>query len=194
MATHVCGTAPARAPALGDTHEKKDVPNKVREHSVRDALSLRLGGTIEVLTPSGCIDCLTENEVIEVKQYRNWKSGIGQVLSYGSHYPSHKKRLHLFAHKGERASKYFEMATSVCSTLGIHVTFQETLPDSHNLDGDVALGADEGAAATSGGSAASKKHLRTEDSECRPPAPKKARTGATYVTVSLKLQQTSRVY
>lgn len=105
LATYVRGTSPARAPedSQETARKKKDVTNKVKEHSVRDALSSRLGGTIEVLTPSGCIDCLTADEIIEVKYYRNWKSGIGQVMSYGTNYPSHKKRLHLFAHKGDNA-------------------------------------------------------------------------------------------
>lgn len=61
LATHIPGTVPACAPedSQDAARNKKDVTNKVKEHSVRDALSLRLGGTIQVLTPSGCIDCLT---------------------------------------------------------------------------------------------------------------------------------------
>ncbi|CAN0432261.1 unnamed protein product, partial [Pylaiella littoralis] len=66
------------------------------EHSVRDALCTRLGGLPEVLTPSGSIDVLTKTEVIEVKHYRSWKGGLGQVISYGVHFPFRKKRLHLF--------------------------------------------------------------------------------------------------
>ena len=145
LATHVRGTSPARAPEDSQeaARKKKDVTNKVKEHSVRDALSSRLGGMIEVLTPTGCIDCLTKNEVIEVKYYRNWKSGIGQVMSYGTNYPSHKKRLHLFAHKGDtRSSKYFEMATKIGMTCGIHVTFEEVLPGGNDLGANVVCGAD----------------------------------------------------
>lgn len=90
------------------------------------------------MTPSGCIDCLTKYEVIEVKHYRNWKSGIGQVISYASHYPSHDKRVHLFGHKGDtRAWKFFEMATKVCSTYGVHVSFEEVIPGGNTLVADV---------------------------------------------------------
>ncbi|CAM9444640.1 unnamed protein product, partial [Ectocarpus fasciculatus] len=96
----------------------------VKEHVVRDALARRLRGQPEWQTPSGSIDVFTKDEVIEVKHFKGWKSGIGQVISYGSHYPSHKKRLHLFAQKGEVAAKHFELAASVCSTYGIHVTFE----------------------------------------------------------------------
>lgn len=96
----------------------------VKERVVRDALSRRIAGATEVGTPSGLIDILAKNEAIEVKYWKNWKSGIGQVISYGSHYPSHTKRLHLFAQKGEIAAKHFELTTSVCSTKMIHVTFE----------------------------------------------------------------------
>ncbi|CAM9207542.1 unnamed protein product, partial [Laminaria digitata] len=64
--------------------------NKVKEHAVRDALCSRVGGIPEVLTPSSSIDLLTRNEVIEVKHYRSWKNGFGQVISYGEHYPSRR--------------------------------------------------------------------------------------------------------
>ncbi|CAM9368436.1 unnamed protein product, partial [Ectocarpus sp. 12 AP-2014] len=63
-------------------------------------------------------------EVIEIKHYRNWKSGIGQVKAYGEYHPLHKKRLHLFAREGDRASKYFEMVTKLCVKEGIRVTFE----------------------------------------------------------------------
>lgn len=111
IATHVRGAVPASVEDAEDTqasiapvvHKKKDVSNKVKENFGRDGLTRHLRGEIEWLT-SGSIDVFTKNEVIEGKHYKNWKSGIGQVISYGAYYPSHKKRLHLFAHKGEHQS------------------------------------------------------------------------------------------
>ncbi|CAN0398671.1 unnamed protein product, partial [Pylaiella littoralis] len=50
----------------------------------------------EVLCPASSIDLLTRNEVIEVKHYREWKTAIGQIMSYWYHYPSRTKRIHLF--------------------------------------------------------------------------------------------------
>ncbi|CAM9207616.1 unnamed protein product, partial [Laminaria digitata] len=116
---------------MAASKNKQHVSNKVKEHAIRDALKSRIGGMPEVLTPSGSIDLLTINEVIEVKHYRKWKEGIGQVMAYGSHYPSRTKRLHLFAPiEGDtRASKYVELAESVCSTYGILVTFEEVVND-----------------------------------------------------------------
>lgn len=106
--------------------KNKHGSNKIKEHVVRDALCSRIGGIPEVLTPSGSIDVLTRNEVIEVKHYRSSKGGFGQVISYGEHYPSRRKRLHLFARSGDtKASKYVGLATLVCSKYGVHVTFEE---------------------------------------------------------------------
>lgn len=105
------GTQPSTAPVV---HEGKNVSNEVKEKVVRDALAKSIGGHMEWRTPSGAIDVFTENEVVEVKHYKRWKNGVGQI-SYGIFYPSHRKRLHLFAHnKGENASKQFQMATKVC--------------------------------------------------------------------------------
>ena len=115
---------------------------RVRENCVRDALAQTLNGKTEWLTPSGAIDVFTTNEVIEVKHFKNWKGGIGQILAYGSQYPMHRKRLHLYARAGENASKQFELATSVCSTNGVHVTFEEVSADGENMAINVLRGAD----------------------------------------------------
>ncbi|CAN0298381.1 unnamed protein product, partial [Pylaiella littoralis] len=93
------------------------------EKDVKDALARRTQGETEWGTPAGSIDVSTKNEVVEVKHYKNWKNGIGQVEAYGEYYPLHRKR-HLFAHEGEKASKYFEMATKLCAKDGIRVTFE----------------------------------------------------------------------
>lgn len=34
--------------------------------------------------------------LIEVKFFKEWKEGIGQLVLYGLEYPNHKKVLHLF--------------------------------------------------------------------------------------------------
>ncbi|CAM9456914.1 unnamed protein product, partial [Ectocarpus sp. 13 AM-2016] len=78
---------------------------KVTEKDVRDALARHTRGRTEWSTPAGSIDVFTSDEVIEIKHLKNWKSGIGQVKAYGEHHPTHKKRLHLFAHEGEKALK-----------------------------------------------------------------------------------------
>lgn len=136
---HDSGTQALMAPVV---QKRKNVSHKVKEKIVRDALVKSIGGHIEWRIPSGAIDVFTTNEVLEVKHYKQWKSGIGQVISYGAHYPLHKKRLHLFANRGEKALKYFEMATKICSTQGIYVTFEEVFHGSMNMGAHVFHGAD----------------------------------------------------
>lgn len=71
------------------------VVNRV-ENKIRDRLHVTLGGLVEVNTPAGRIDLLTQTEVIEVKYIKDWKAALGQVLAYSGFYPQHLKRLHLF--------------------------------------------------------------------------------------------------
>jgi hypothetical protein len=71
-------------------------PKKDIEKQIQIRMNKELGGEMEVKTESGNIDLLTKDEIIEIKLGKNWKSAIGQVLSYSKYYPSHKKRIHLF--------------------------------------------------------------------------------------------------
>lgn len=107
-------------------YKPKEKSNRVKECSVRDNLRSIVHGEIEVQTPSGNIDVLSDTEVIEVKYYKQWKNGLGQVLAYQSYYPRLAKRLHLFAHIGDvDTRKYFALAKSVCDVHGVEVTFEE---------------------------------------------------------------------
>ncbi|CAN0535793.1 unnamed protein product [Ectocarpus sp. 12 AP-2014] len=118
--------------ALIEPIEYKEVERstRVKECSVRDALASLVGGEAEVETPAGSIDVLSGTEVIEVKYYKQWKHGLGQVLAYHSFHPRLAKRLHLFAHAGEGGTrKYFELAKSVCEAHAVRVTFEE-VPDT----------------------------------------------------------------
>ena len=51
---------------------------------------------LEVETPVGFIDVLTDTEVIEIKRAHKWKHAVGQVICYGNYYPDLQKRIHLF--------------------------------------------------------------------------------------------------
>lgn len=119
--------------ALGEPVTFKEDSRKVRESSVRDNLAKFHHASTEVWTPSGVIDVLTDKEVIEVKYYRKWQRGMGQVLAYGSHYPERAKRLHLFAHKGdERLDHFFTQAKSVCEEYGVQVTREDPIVEDES--------------------------------------------------------------
>ena len=66
------------------------------EQQLRDRLHAQLGGLVEVATPAGRIDLLTNSEITEVKAIKDWKAALGQILVYSGFYPKHQKRLHLF--------------------------------------------------------------------------------------------------
>ncbi len=66
------------------------------EKAIRDRLHQDLGGQVEAPTKFGPIDLLMATELIEVKEFSDWKTGLGQILAKSSCYPSHTKRLHLF--------------------------------------------------------------------------------------------------
>ena len=74
------------------------------EKEIKEELSFLLdlksgeNGTVktEIYTPSGYVDILTEDEIIEVKNARDWKNAIGQLLAYNNFFPDKKLRMHLF--------------------------------------------------------------------------------------------------
>jgi len=70
--------------------------NFQKEKEIQLKLQKELGGKIEVETDTGFIDLLTDNEIIEIKNGKNWKEAVGQILIYSLEFPLHKKRIHLF--------------------------------------------------------------------------------------------------
>jgi hypothetical protein len=89
------------------------------EHVLRDLLWHQLGGKTEVKTPIGFIDLLTNNEIIEIKNFKDWKHGVGQLKTYQYYYPEHKARLHLF----NVIDYKIEEIVQICKHLDIYVTY-----------------------------------------------------------------------
>lgn len=72
-------------------------PNKKRiEEAIQVRLKEKWNGEIGVTTDVGAIDILTKNLLIEVKFFKGWKEGVGQLIVYGLEYKNHQKVLHLF--------------------------------------------------------------------------------------------------
>ncbi|NDJ25912.1 hypothetical protein GS682_30870 [Nostoc sp. B(2019)] len=76
---------------------------------------------VEVNTPVGKIDILTDYEIIEVKKASAWKSAVGQILVYGHYYPNHQKRIHLF---GECSVRTKQIIHTHCDQFNIQLTWQ----------------------------------------------------------------------
>lgn len=89
--------------------------NKMKESEAVDRLIQTMGDKNprrEVNCAYGRIDVLTDEEVIEVKSYDEYKHAIGQVLCYGLCHPDKRKRVHIF---GEHS----EIVRRACDDLGI---------------------------------------------------------------------------
>jgi len=107
---------------LTKKYNKKEV-SIYSEKLYSDKLSKLLNGKREVCINGNRnrIDILTDSEIIEVKNYNNRISSIGQILYYSSFYPDRILRIHLFDHNNER-DKIF---TDICDKLKIKVTYEE---------------------------------------------------------------------
>jgi len=90
-----------------------------KEKEIQLKLQKELGGLIEVETDFGFIDLLTNDEVIEIKEVRKWKSALGQVLVYASLYPGYKKRLHLFGETDD-----IDLITTKCQEFNTLVSIE----------------------------------------------------------------------
>lgn len=66
------------------------------EKEIQRKLNEILKGLLEVSTPVGKIDILTDTLLIEIKKAKDWKAAIGQLLMYSHYYPKHQKVLYLF--------------------------------------------------------------------------------------------------
>lgn len=95
--------------------------SREKEKDVVSKLQKSLGGTKEFKTPIGRIDLLTTIHIVELKLFRQWKSGLGQLLAYSEYFPSHAKQLHLFSYENIDAELLNSVANS-CKKLGVDVT------------------------------------------------------------------------
>ena len=105
-------------------NSKVNKPKKKRNESYyRDKLAKSLNGRTEVKVPSGRIDILTSNQIIEVKHIKKWNAALGQIITYGYHYPNHQKRIHLFG--VENNSSKILLIKKQCQEQNIIATFEE---------------------------------------------------------------------
>ncbi|MGL4620952.1 hypothetical protein [Chroococcidiopsis sp.] len=93
------------------------------ERKIRDRLHAQLGGLVEVVTPAGRIDLVTDTQIIEIKTVGDWKSALGQILAHSGFYPEHQKRIHLFGSTFEL--KKLPDIEAACLSFDIKVTGEE---------------------------------------------------------------------
>lgn len=98
--------------------------DKVKESFYRDRLQRIEGGLIEVITPVGNIDLLTDTDIIEIKKAENWKNALGQILVYGYYYPNHQKRIHLIINLKSIDINFQKKVKKHCAIFDIKVTWE----------------------------------------------------------------------
>lgn len=99
------------------THNKHKGPRantRQEERNIQLAYQARLGGKIEHPTPIGRIDLLTDDSLYEFKYYKEFKSAIGQVLTY-KRYVS-VKYLYIVLFGCPKNFKYSTLYTEMLST------------------------------------------------------------------------------
>jgi hypothetical protein len=79
--------------------------------------SLRL----EVATPVGYVDCLSDTRLIEIKRLNRWKEGLGQLCAYGVYLPGRLRVLHLFDQND--APRGLTRAREVCEKYSVTVEY-----------------------------------------------------------------------
>jgi hypothetical protein len=91
-----------------------------KEYAIVKRLQTQLGGVREYPTPSGNIDLLTADSLVEVKDGELWKHGIGQLIAYGSHLEDKQLVLHLFNYRDIN----LDNVKYVCNKVNIKVTLE----------------------------------------------------------------------
>lgn len=90
------------------------------EVKVQKLLQEREGGKVEVETPVGFIDLLTNDYVIEIKHVIDWKDGI-KVLAYAKYFPDKKPRVHIF---GDYSESFRQIVEQILTDLEIATTWE----------------------------------------------------------------------
>jgi len=102
--------------------ETKDMnKNEGCESIFRDRIVEEENGMIEVETPVGFIDVLTDSKIIEVKSQHLWKHALGQVKCYGYYYPDKQKYIYLFDCKDINK----DIIDDICNSEGVMVKYIE---------------------------------------------------------------------
>ena len=92
-----------------------------KESAIRDRLAAQIPDSqTEVSTATGKIDILTPSKVIEVKNVRQYKHAIGQVVSYSHYYPKHERCVYLF---GKVSAKQRQLIMKECKSAKVTVVF-----------------------------------------------------------------------
>lgn len=100
-------------------------PKVLIEQSIIDELAQKYKGRKEVIIPNGRIDVVTDDTIIEVKDFENRTDAIGQILMYAQdeHFKDKKKVICIFNHDSSNNNDKKESFDKLCTNLGIKVMY-----------------------------------------------------------------------
>jgi hypothetical protein len=81
----------------------------------------------EFYTAFGRIDILTPTQIIEIKSWKNWKHGLGQLIAYSPAFRDRTLRLHCF---GEQTTTIRHAVFRLFDTLSIDIILTEEPQES----------------------------------------------------------------
>ena len=90
---------------------------------IQKRLEKETGGK-HVSCPAGIADIVTDRELIEIKRWKDWKSGLGQLFAYAVYFPNRRLRLHLF---GELHGDGVSAIYKCCGAYGISISSEDSL-------------------------------------------------------------------
>lgn len=69
----------------------------MKEVTITDHIAKMYGFKTQVKCKAGSVDLMSDTSIIECKtEARRWKEAVGQVSSYGMHYPDKQKEIWFF--------------------------------------------------------------------------------------------------
>lgn len=117
-------SAVSTQPSGSDSTSNKKKTRSQPELAVQRKLEKQTGGK-HVMTPAGEIDLLTDTVLIEAKEWKSWKTAVGQVICYGHFYPKHMKRIHFFGPHPPEEKKI--IIFTILTSLGIQFTYEKDI-------------------------------------------------------------------
>ena len=94
---------------------------KINERFYQIKLEKETGGK-SLACKAGIADIVSDDLLIEIKNWKYWKQAIGQIMVYSVYFPGRVKRLHLFGVKPDQ--KTIDTITEVCNSLNILMTYE----------------------------------------------------------------------
>jgi hypothetical protein len=79
--------------------------NDQKEKEIQNKLKIELNAETEIKTLAGYIDLLSDDYIIEIKEFSKWKHALGQILSYAKFYPLKVKKIYLFDYENKNTDE-----------------------------------------------------------------------------------------